>query len=137
MSDVKGRENSRKSRELTSRDRRCNCCANPARTPASTSLALCCTIFRVSLHLRLSQVKKALSTLDVTHVIKSPRLSPRIFNGLASSKVIRWNYCTLRKGREPGNEATIHMYIHLYIHVYRQRTQAVLSIPLVHAGDPL
>ena len=47
-------------------------------------------------------MKKVLSTLDVTHVIKSPRL---IFNGLASSKVIRSNYCTrvnIHKGREPG-----------------------------------
>ena len=53
-------------------------------------------------------MKKVLSTLDVTHVKKWTRLSPRIFNGLASSKVICWNYCTrvnIRKEREPGNEA--------------------------------
>ena len=49
-----------------------------------------------------------LSTLDVTHVIKSPRLSPRI------SMSCRFKGHTLEllyahEGREPGNEATIYI----------------------------
>ena len=58
-------------------------------------------------------MKKVLSTLDVTYLKKYPRLSPRIFNDLASSKVIRWNYCThvnIHKGKEPGNEAVHNVY---------------------------
>ena len=87
-------------------------------------------------------MKKVLSTLDVTHVIKSPRLSPRIFNGLASSKLIRWNYCTrvnIRKGREPGNEARQFIQVqNLKVittknNYFRQTTQttAVCSVKLL------
>ena len=53
-------------------------------------------------------MKKVLSTLDITHVIKCPRLSPRISMDLQVQRsytgiIVRmWNLC---KGREPGNEA--------------------------------
>ena len=73
-------------------------------TLPSSSLALRSMIFQVKIvsHLRLHRMKKVLSTLDLTHVIKLTRLG----SGLASSKVIRRNYCTrmnICKGGEPGN----------------------------------
>ena len=54
-------------------------------------------------------MKKVLSTLDVTHVIKYPMLSPRISMGLQVQKsyagiiVMRVN---ILKGRGPGKEGT-------------------------------
>ena len=49
-----------------------------------------------------------LSTLNITHVIKYPRLSPRFFGGLRVQRscagiIVRVD---VRKGREPENEAS-------------------------------
>ena len=55
-------------------------------------------------------MKKVLSNLDVTHVIKYPRPN---FKCLAGLKVICCTRVNIRKGREPGNEASFLVHRHI------------------------
>ena len=112
VSDVKGRENSRKSREnlLRVTEGVTAVLTPPEHSHLRAYIALCCTIFRVSVAFTTSPREKSSlypwrHSRDKISQALSPNFQwPSEFKGHTMELLYARD---IRKGREPGNEATL------------------------------